>query len=490
MKILCLQLARFGDIYQTWPVLKALKRVHPNAKIDLVVRERFRDATVGLKAVQRVHVFNTQNILAPLLGAFSNTSRSIEVLSDFLSTLKDENYDLILNLSFSPASSYLTELLTSHNTVVKGYTRHKDGYFNTPDDASAYFYAQVGVERRNRIHLTDLFALIAGVELEDSDFAVDAIPCSVQLPERYMVLHLGASQKAKTCTQEKWGEIIASLRASYSGAIVCVGAAAEMNLAPESSQVSGLGGPIVNLLGQTKLSDLFGILSKAELVIGCDSVALHIASLVQTPTLNLSFRNVRFWETGPRAAGSRVLFFGAAADVDAKLVAEEARRMLAHEAPSAVAIERIDGFGVIFNEAKAPEGHYAWELIRALYMNHQFPISHSSQIQMSFQRLGELAHLALENLKLISDPTKNSVAVGILNEVDSLIEYVGQLVPDIQPVVRWFQAEKLRIGPSSIQEIVSRTESLFQTLSEISQIYSINQNMNENMNREGYTWKS
>ncbi len=37
MKILVLQLARLGDIYMSWPMIRAVKRKYPNAEIDIQV---------------------------------------------------------------------------------------------------------------------------------------------------------------------------------------------------------------------------------------------------------------------------------------------------------------------------------------------------------------------------------------------------------------------------------------------------------------------
>lgn len=65
MKILVLQLARFGDIYLTWPALRALRRRYPDASIHLLVRERFVAATEGLGAGIDVHVFPTARFWHP-----------------------------------------------------------------------------------------------------------------------------------------------------------------------------------------------------------------------------------------------------------------------------------------------------------------------------------------------------------------------------------------------------------------------------------------
>ena len=146
MKILVLQLARLGDIFQTWPTLHALKR--QGAEIHVLVRPRFRAAAEGCDAIQTIHEFETDSILSPIL----NDSRrglqpSLEAVDSLMHKLDGEKYDRILNLSFSPLSSWITFDLEMRAfqrgkaMAVAGYTRHIDGALAIPDDASAFFFA-------------------------------------------------------------------------------------------------------------------------------------------------------------------------------------------------------------------------------------------------------------------------------------------------------------------------------------------------------------
>src|SRR5687768_9988443 len=111
MKILCLQLARFGDIYQTWPVLNALKRTHPGCEIHFLVKERFQAAAEGCDVVDELLTLPSREIFEPLFSESPNTFRSLSFLDRFISKMRGENYDRIINLSFSPVSSFLVDLV-------------------------------------------------------------------------------------------------------------------------------------------------------------------------------------------------------------------------------------------------------------------------------------------------------------------------------------------------------------------------------------------
>ena len=165
MKILVLQLARLGDIYMSWPAIRALRRQFPEAEIHVLTRPRFAGAFEGLTAVHKIHLLPTKDILAPLVQPKMAVQESFDRLTKFVDELYFMNFDKVYNLSFSPLSSYLTHYVSNSETEVHGYTRFRDGFFCIPDDMSAYFYAQVGIDRPNRFHLIEIFGSIVGSDL-------------------------------------------------------------------------------------------------------------------------------------------------------------------------------------------------------------------------------------------------------------------------------------------------------------------------------------
>jgi heptosyltransferase-3 len=285
MRIFVLQLARFGDVFQTWPTLQALRRVHPGCELHLLVRSRFRSAVEGLADVI-VHDFPTPQILQPIFER-EDTDAALDTLIQALQPLKDLHFDQIINLSFSPMSSYLTDWLTEENTSVRGYTRHSDGYLHIPDDTSAYFYAQVGVGRSNRYHLTELFAAVAGVDLCPADF-----PQATSDPRQGIAVHLGASTEEKSYPGELWLKVLRQLDQASKETIHLIGAKEEEALS--ATLVRELASSkLRNWVGQTTWAQTHQLVQTVRLLIGADSAPIHLASLYDTPTLNLSSSGLR-----------------------------------------------------------------------------------------------------------------------------------------------------------------------------------------------------
>jgi len=112
MKILVIQLARLGDIYMSWPTIRALKTANPGAEIHMLVRSRFSEATNGLESVSQIKIFPTPQILDPVVNQ-NDLSGSLGVIDTMLNDLNNEKYDLIVNLTFSEVSSYVASFFTN-----------------------------------------------------------------------------------------------------------------------------------------------------------------------------------------------------------------------------------------------------------------------------------------------------------------------------------------------------------------------------------------
>ena len=58
MKILIIRMSSIGDVLLTTPVIKAFKDKYPDAQIDFLVLEQFKDAITGFKYIDKVILFN------------------------------------------------------------------------------------------------------------------------------------------------------------------------------------------------------------------------------------------------------------------------------------------------------------------------------------------------------------------------------------------------------------------------------------------------
>lgn len=481
MKILILQLARFGDIFITIPSLRALRRKYPDVEIHCVVRKRFAAALAGCEAVDKVWELDTGKILEPLILQSGDVDVALTNLSEWLEMLGDQDFDQVINLSFSPFSSYLTFLLGAGNVKTMGYTRHEDGYLSIPDDTSAYFYAQVGVGRFNRYHLGEIFAAVCGVELETMDWRA---PEGWKVPDRltalkerhdalksdYVVVHIGASQESKVFPPYKWHGVLLGLIRKWSGRVVLIGTECEKALAAEALGAGGCES-VVNLMGQTSFAESTALISGARTLIGGDSAPMHLAGFTHTPCLNISFATVNFWETGPRPVGSRVLFSEGPATLAASRVLDEAMALLEGQASSMPVVERTNGQPIGYEWRNLEDRHFAWSMIQAIYSGGEWPVVEEKIVAAGLYELHEAVGMAVEQLPHLANPKNRKIANEILNQADVAINGIQKIVPDLFPLVSWFQTERLRIGPMPVDQLLLKTHQVYSQFQGILNLY-------------------
>ncbi|HMN67768.1 MAG TPA: glycosyltransferase family 9 protein [Bdellovibrionales bacterium] len=454
MRILVLQLARFGDIYQTWPILKALARSHPDAEIHVLVRQRFQAALSGLAGV-RVHALPTADILAPIYAAGDENAAHGNLLG-FLGPLRDLNFDRIVNLSFSPVSSYLADAVAHARTATTGYTRFEDGYLRIPDDPSAYFFAQGEIGGANRFHITSIFAAVAGVDLTPEDFAGGERPRS-----RHALIHLGGSQRERSYPAELWARAIKDICRDHD--CILIGSPGERALS--ETVLAAVASPrLRNLCGKTRIEELPALVGEASLLVGADSAPAQLAGLTGTPVLQITSDASNFWTTGPTAPGSRVLYEAELQEIDPARIAAEARAMLEGRPPEGPCAFRTERIG----EYRLHELHFddfSWRLIQALYTQSPYPETGERADLLAFQRLHEISGLALDQFD------GRPLEARALGQIDTLLNEVGRLNPRVRPLVQWFETERMRLPPGTLEETVARSRALFTDLRLISSVY-------------------
>lgn len=468
MKILIIQTARLGDIYLMWPAIRALRRSQPMAEIHVLARESYAGALEGLAEVDVVHRISSRELFEKLLSAsvdesLLNSAVFIQ-LTEQLESLKSLNFDKVVNMSFSPVSSELTYFISSPDTEVVGYSRQSDGYLAIPDSMSAYFYAQVGYDRPNRFHLAEIFASMMGLDLLPSDWSSPALPTiSVNLPNEYVAVHVGGSEAHKTLSVSKWISILAQMRKLRPVKIALIGSSSEKMKAAQVEAAADEN-EIINLVGELSLLETMSVIKGARCLIGPDSAPIHMASLVQTPVLNLSVGRVKFWETGPRSANSIVLPADNETDLPSDVVADMMMRLLhGHRLPMGT-IESAPGTPSYVGASKK-DSDFDWQLTEAIYLGKDFPVPQDPLFLEGVRRLDEVNQFLIEQLSAIGSKESLERRAGLLDRSEEIIETIAKLVPSVIPLVRWYMTEKVRIGPGSIQDIVIKnieTQNLLQ----------------------------
>lgn len=448
MKILIVQLARLGDIYMSWPIARALKRKDSENAVHFLVRERFQSALDGLEANDKTIPFRTQAIFE---DAIHNDEPTFE-LERQLEEIKSENYDLIINLTFSPVSSFLCYYLADNHTKILGYSRNSDSSFALQDTISAFYFAQVGVEKFNRFHVIDIFASLCDLDLVEDDFAYPTVfSLTSPIKENYITIQLGASQKSKTLTPFIWSRVIKKfLDFNLGYKIVLLGSESEESLVQEIFSFNDHS-DIINLVGKTQLHELFPLLKNSTLHVGGDSVFIHVCNLTQTPCLNLSFETVKFWETGPRSKGSYVLLNILPSNVESLEVAQAMKSVLTRKPlPQLIAYDQgTPCYSLKFNLVN----DFEWALVKSLYVGDPFPVTDDLVFFKAIEKLNAVNDLIIDTLKKCK-AEGTAKYVKFLDSQDAILKGIGKISSKASVYIDWCLAEKIKVPPLTENKIV------------------------------------
>lgn len=290
------QLTRLGDLIQTAQAVENLRTAHPDYRLILIARSQFAKPLEFLlkRSFNKIYYFDTKRIfenseIQGLKGSYDN-------LNAFLGELSQESIDVLINLSFSKSSAYLSSVIKSQHKI--GAFFDYNNKMCISDKWSQIVYSTVMRGALNPYSIVDLFKNIIGIR----DTEAKSAPAPTARGNS-IIIHPFASQERKSWRAEKWVEIIYRvLKENEACTIQIVGAKNEVlksQLITENPLLKTFGHRIQNMTGKTTLAELAMELKKAKLFVGHDSMVGHLSAVNNTPTLTVSLGSVRPHETTP-----------------------------------------------------------------------------------------------------------------------------------------------------------------------------------------------
>ena len=311
-RVLVLQLCRFGDILQTTPMLRGLRRHYPEASITLVVRDTFMHVPVPHALFDERVGFPYRAIAAATESA-SSWPAGLKRLQAFVRGLGEAPFDLTLNLTHSDLTGLLVSAIPARE--VRGALVAPDRTRVVRGCVMTYFWASQLSRAQGCFNLVDLYNWMAGVPAERGGLEIDVPDAARErmrawlaargLGERSLIaVQLGASDERKRWPPERFADALNDLDPAL-GDVVLVGTEAERPLADRAR--AQLRRPVHDSLGQAPIFELAALLERSRLLLTNDTGTMHVATAVGTRVVDVSTGPVFAHETGPYGEGHLVL---------------------------------------------------------------------------------------------------------------------------------------------------------------------------------------
>ncbi len=292
-KILLIPKGFLGDIILTTPVLTALKRGGDDTTITVLCSPSTAEITRRHPLVDGVLVYDRR------VG-----HRGWSGLRAFAATLRMEGFNAVYSFQMSPRTAILCWLSRIPCRVgFKGsllsflYTRRTTRLTRCHDVVRNLTLVEADLDEATRADVQGLKKEIAldvpwsGLSIPEIDTEAfsDTVKQLLSGTRTRVVLSPGSAWETKRWDAQGFREVAITLRSRGIDVIV-VGAPGDAEVCAEI--VQGL--DISNMCGKTSLNELAALIKGSGCVVCNDSLALHISSAVQTPTVAI------FCATSPR----------------------------------------------------------------------------------------------------------------------------------------------------------------------------------------------
>lgn len=311
--ILILQLNRLGDLVQTVPLLRRIRREHPSALITLVALEGFSGILSECSWFDELVAIPLKDVEA--LAAPENQAAFPELPPFSAHPEFRRGYDLAVNLTNDLGSSVICEKIQAARKL--GRINTYEGELRLLGPWAKYLFSMVSHRLDNLFNLVDIQMGIAGYapRPERASLAVpearraEARTLLASLgrrPGRKLVaLQTGASELHRAWSLENFTAVAQGLMASGYADIALMGDAKERERVERLAEMVGM--PVLNLAGRTSLQLLPAVLEACDLLISNDTGTIHVAAATGTATLGLYFSTAYYSETAPYGDNHAVL---------------------------------------------------------------------------------------------------------------------------------------------------------------------------------------
>jgi len=291
--ILVIRLSSIGDILLATPLLRGLRRRFPQARIDCLVKDQFRDLLRTNPHLTELLLFDT---------------RQTDELQRVRRLIRSRNYELILDIHKNPRSLFLTSCMP--RTAVRRLRKYYMKRFILVRFHVNLYRTIMPVYRR---YLQTAAGWDVGDDGLGPDFIVD--PAAARAVADRLAIFDGDAQlvglaPSATYLNKRWpaeyyAEVAARLLREKRCAIVLLGGVHDREITARIA--AGLPGPVLNVAGDLNLMQSAAVIDRLKLLITNDTGLMHLGTALHVPTVAIFGPTTRELGFFPTAGHVRVL---------------------------------------------------------------------------------------------------------------------------------------------------------------------------------------
>lgn len=305
MRVVIINLTRFGDLLQTQPVIHGLRDA--GHQVALVCLENFVSAGKMLDGLSDVFPLPGAQVLSTLE---EDWVQSLALLYDFKKSVEKKfSPDLVCNLTSTLGARLLARLFAKDRPIC-GFFLDEHGFGRNSSLWASFLEACSRKRGCSPYNLADIFRMVADVGNTEPRFRLLQpnaerlnVLSSLLLKESdgvpeggWIAFQLGASAECRRWPVSHFAALGKLAYEQFGSMPVMLGSKSEVALGEEWEAT---GTPAVNLIGRTDLLDLASALSHCRLLITNDTGTMHLAAGMGLPILAFFLATAQACDTGP-----------------------------------------------------------------------------------------------------------------------------------------------------------------------------------------------
>jgi len=276
MHILIIKLGALGDVINTFPAVTRIQK-HFNAQVDWLVEPLSHGFVADHPSVNHAILFNKGKKKA---------------VFQTLRKLREKKYDMTLDFQRTLKSGFFC--LMSRSLMKIGFDKKR-----CKEMTWLYPFTRIHHSDSGKHMLLQYMDFADFLGADECPVTWDLNPGKEQkdgsLPDRYMVLNIGATKKANLWKVGQFARLSDLIQVKLGVSVVMTGGPEDMERAKKITML--VDKPFINLCGQTSLAELKCVLYYSQLVVSCDTGPMHLSVALGKKTVAL------FGPSNPRRTG-------------------------------------------------------------------------------------------------------------------------------------------------------------------------------------------
>ncbi len=286
-KILVIQTAFIGDAILATGILEKLHQYYPTAQIDFLVRKGNESLFAQHPFIHQLLVWDKKK------GKYKNLLNTLKII-------RNNKYDLTVNLQRFAASGFLTAFSKAKKTI--GFSKNPLSFLFTQKVEHQYNHHEIVRNHYLISAITDSEAAKPKLYPNATDYKkVDGYKSAP-----YICIAPASVWFTKQFPKEKWVEFLNAIPSPIN--VYLLGAPSDAQLCNEIiNTVTNTNTSCTNLAGELSLLQTTALMRDAVMNYTNDSAPLHLASSINAPTRAMFCSTVSSFGFGPLSDNSAII---------------------------------------------------------------------------------------------------------------------------------------------------------------------------------------